>query len=72
MLGIHPNVYETKEKYKTVDPDLTLVENDIWRSVEMSHNDTEEADTHKTTNTKIVDMTESVVEQGPSEILRKE
>ena len=56
MLGIHPNVYETKEKYTTVDPDHTSVENDISRSVEISHNYTEETDAHKNTHTKGSDV----------------
>ena len=30
MLGTHLNVYETEEKYTTVDPDHTSVEVDIW------------------------------------------
>jgi hypothetical protein len=36
------NVYETEKKYRTLDPDHTSVDDDIWRSVEMSHNDPEE------------------------------
>ena len=52
ILGTHLNVYETKEKYKTVDPDHTSVEKDIWRSVKMSHNDSEETAAPKNIHTQ--------------------
>ena len=39
--GTDLKVYKTKEKYMTLDPDQTSVENnDQWR-MEMSHNDSE-------------------------------
>ena len=48
--GDQLNVYETEEKYRTLDPDHTLVEDDIWRSVEMSHNNPEETVASSNTN----------------------
>ena len=50
ILGTDPNVYETEEKYTTPVPDHTAVEDDTWRSVEMSHKDSEETDAPKYTN----------------------
>ena len=43
-------MYKTEEKYRTLDPDHTSVEDDIWRSVEISDNDPEETVAYSNTN----------------------